>query len=311
MIPVIYIHRGKTEYLIQVIQQAVKVCGSHNVFLLGDESNRDCCEKWFSFSDYVKDEYQRLEQAYVHYSYTGEEYERFCLQRYFIMLGFMENRGWSEAYLCDSDLLIYEDLSKLPMQKYDTAFSVCEYPVYYGECASPHCSYWKRDYLEDFTKFLVDIYEHQIQLVDKIYHYHCNHDVLWVSAICDMVWLTGWKQQKVQQGMKFLNMNEECMMAGENVVWDHNLSVSDNAYSNEYCYRRSLHMKKVFFRKEKPYFFKQGGKNVRTLTLHCQGGKKKYILLLTRCSNCYLKYLLTNIIDVCKRRIFQREIKKG
>ena len=306
MIPIVFIHRGYADYLVQVIQQAVRTCGAANVYLLGDEANRDCCENWFAIEDFVSEDCLRLEKAYVHYSYTGEQYERFCLQRYFILSGFMEYHGWSEAYLCDSDLLIFEALASQPMDQYDAAFSVCEYPVYFGECASPHCSYWKREHLEDFTGYLLDIYEHRRELIETIYQYHGDHDVLWVSAICDMVWLTGWKQQKVKQGMRFLNMNEPIEMNGEKVVWDHNLSVSDNAHMGEYAYRRSLHMKKVSFQIHKPYFFLQSGGKVRALTLHCQGGKKKYVTLLASCSNCYPRYLWTNIVDVMRKRVFHR-----
>ena len=306
MIPIVYIHRGYADYLVSVIQQAVQACDEENVYLLGDEANADCCRNWFPIADYVSENCLRLEKEYVHYSYTEEQYERFCLQRYFLLLRFMEYHGWRDAYLCDSDLLIYEDLSNLSMGQYDAAFSVCEYPVYFGECASPHCSYWKRESLENFTGYILDIYENRRDLIETIYQYHCEHKVLWVSAICDMVWLTGWKQQKVKQGMRFLNMNEPIEMNGESVVWDHNLSVSDNARMGEYAYRRTLHMKKVTFRGESPYLTRSDGKLIRALTLHCQGGKKKYIKLLTDCSNCYLYYLYVNLIDVIKKRILHR-----
>lgn len=302
MIPIVYIHKGGAGYVQDVVHQAEKICGAPGVFLIGDEFNQSFCRNWFSMYEYPSELYDQLLKVYVHKSYTREEYEKFCFQRYYLLYEFMKQKGMKEAYLCDSDLLIYEDLTSLPMASYDAAFSCCKYPVYYGECASPHCSYWKLEQLYDFLLFVIDIYTNHMELVHKVYQYHFDHKVLWVSAICDMVWLTAWKQEKVRQGLRFLNMNEGMQLGQERVVWEHNLSVSDNAVRHEYRYQRSLHKKKVRFTQKKPYLILINGRKVRTLTLHCQGGKKKYIGLLTKCSNLYPAYLLVNLKDVVSRR---------
>ena len=51
MIPIVFIHRGYADYLVQVIQQAVRTCGAANVYLLGDEAiawlNEHCWEYGF------------------------------------------------------------------------------------------------------------------------------------------------------------------------------------------------------------------------------------------------------------------------
>ena len=56
---------------------------------------------------------RRLEEVYVHYSPNPIDFELFCIQRWFAVLGLMERLNVEQAWVLDSDVLVYSELCQL------------------------------------------------------------------------------------------------------------------------------------------------------------------------------------------------------
>lgn len=92
--------------------------------------------------------------------------------------------------LCDSDVLLFENLDEYFKDK-NIAFShTCSEPD--GWAVSPHCDLWTMRDMESFTEFLIKFYAHNKQiLVDCFEKYKVNHNK---GEICDMTLLYLWLQ---------------------------------------------------------------------------------------------------------------------
>lgn len=289
--PVIFFHKGADDYVYDVLDHAGKVCGHRNIVLLGDESNRGYTSNWYSFDDYCKGEAEEFAQIYNHISETSYEFELTCFQRHFALYAFMQEKGIEECFLCDSDVLIYENLSELPLDDIDFGCSSANYSVCLGECASPHCTYWSSTRLRQFLDFVIHVYKARTDWLMDVSKK--QKEELADGNITDMILLTAWRKIVDDYDANFRYRNFDRIEDGH--VFDHRLSSPDNLVTNEYRFSKMLGIKLVRFIKKQPYLYTQDKTPIKACTLHCQDCKH-YVRLLSRRKNGRAAYVLSRML---------------
>ncbi|EDX78816.1 hypothetical protein MC7420_7469 [Coleofasciculus chthonoplastes PCC 7420] len=111
-IPIIFIHYGNSNCLFQSIWQAKQSNPDSPIILLGDQANIHY--HWLLGIDHYlikayTDNSRYSLKHYVHLSTNGELFERFCIERWFILYRFLQQRpDIPRCVYLDSDVLIYD-----------------------------------------------------------------------------------------------------------------------------------------------------------------------------------------------------------
>ena len=186
--PVIIFHLGNQPYLRLAITQAKK--WGNEVILIGDDPD--------SGATFVKSEsmdqtpaLRSFHESYRHLSPNNEPFERICIARWFYIAEVMKREQIGRAFVCDSDVLIYENLSKL----IDENFT--EKPVYmtstdtkYGVTAGQ--SIWTLEAIEHFTAWILRFYESQDWAALRQRWARYDADAKLSGGISDMLLLGLW-----------------------------------------------------------------------------------------------------------------------
>ncbi len=292
--PVIFFHKGNDRYVYDVLRHAERTCGHKNVILLGDESNRAYSSNWFSFDEYCTEEATAFASVYNHISEEPYDFELTCFQRHFALYAFMEAQKINECFLCDSDVLLYDNLSEMELGDIDFGCSNANYAVCLGECASPHCTYWTLPRLRQFLDFVMHVYRSNTAWLAEVSKRQKESSEEAAGNVTDMLLLTAWRKIVDDYDPKFRYRNFDRIE--DSKVFDHGLSSADNLVTAEYRYRSVLKIKQVRFRKKQPFLtLAQTKEPVKASILHCQNCKE-YIPLLSKCSNVLPLYWLTRVL---------------
>lgn len=192
VIPLIFVHTGYQKHLEIVIPQAERC--NDQVYLLGDDSNKNVAAQWFHIDKYIDDRYEIFKSKFINMSSNTAEFELNCFKRYFVCYQFAKIQGIDRFCMMDSDCLVYENLSNLGLQEYDAGASIPEDQSNMNWTASPHCSLWSMDALNDFLNYLLTAYdEENIEPLLKKWNYHQESSV--PGGICDMTLLYLWMKK--------------------------------------------------------------------------------------------------------------------
>ena len=172
------------------------------------------------------------------------EFELICFKRYFILKKIMEEIKEENAIMLDSDILTYINFSNCDFTKYYCGLSINMKQNDYRWSVSPHCSFWSMEAINDFTKYCIDTYSNNIEILNNKYNYHKERSIK--GGICDMTLLYLWSKNKKNIFNICVNRNNE--------TFDHCLSSSENYFKNEYQLNRILGIKKVIIIREKNTF---------------------------------------------------------
>ncbi len=149
----IYIHKGYSWYVPLAIQNGKTFCRGE-VHYLGDTYGcmiASCFgAKTGKISDYEIFARQ-FATFYRHYSTLGQEFELFCIQRWFILRDYMKSQGIKQAVYLDTDILVCESLDPFieKFKGYGMTFSGY----------SAHLNFildWS--ILDDFCRFVTELY---------------------------------------------------------------------------------------------------------------------------------------------------------
>lgn len=175
MRPLIFIHEGNQSYLKTAIRCAID--WHNDVILIGDKSNEAYCDNWVDANQLNLCEFEKFSKIYKHMSRNPYWFELICFKRYFMLYEYVKQNGLNEFILCDSDLLVFGDLSKFNYGRYEAAFSYCEDQSNYRWAASPHCSFWTVNALRKFIDFVIETYKNNIATLQKKWSYHLHNNV--------------------------------------------------------------------------------------------------------------------------------------
>ena len=190
--PVIIFHVGNQPYLRLAITQARR--WGNRVILIGDDRDTDA---QFVSSESMDEmpSLKEFRQSYRHLSPNNVPFERICIARWFYIAEVMKREQIGRAFVCDSDVMIYENLSKL----IDEQFT--EQPVYmtstntkYGLTAGQ--SIWSLEAIEDFTTWILRFYKSQSwESLQKQWDRYDNKSKL-SGGISDMLLLALWMNER-------------------------------------------------------------------------------------------------------------------
>lgn len=254
-IPVVLIHRGKSERypLATVITQARKF--DNDIVLIGDEANgaTERLDDYFSVaSDFAT--------HYAHLSTNHVEFERFCIQRWFVLREWMVKREVDDCLYIDSDVLLFcnagDEFGRWG-SGYDFTLSLS---------TSPASSYFSRDGLYEFCNWAYKVYSERGAIFEefqRVFNEMRRQNL--PGGICDMTLL------KFYRALIGAERIGEMTRVFGNSSWDHALPSGDG-----YFVRDGL--KAIEFFNGFPYGQRlSDGAPIQFLCLHCQGGAKNKI----------------------------------
>ncbi len=254
-LPIVVIHKSKSDYLSYCLLQARRSNPNSRLILIGDGQN-DCD----AISDHHKlTDYQRganwLASVYEHLSLSPYDFELFCIQRWFILEEFMVANGISSVFHQDTDVMLYGNVSA-EQQK----FTHCGL-AYAG--ASGHSVFINSlDALHEFCAFIMQHYTNPSLLnglrgiFENYKKYHSS------GGISDMMFFHQYRRDHPEDVGNLFCVN------------DH--ATYDDNFNHAEGYESFCGKKRIYFRDDKVFCRQSAtGQFILFNTLHFQGASKK------------------------------------
>ena len=247
---IFYTHAGAQEYLKTSLEFSKKNLKNCDFILLGDESNKDFCEKWESMENLKSDMSERFRKNYKHMSTNMKNYEFFCFIRWFYILEYMKRHNIKRACYMDSDIL-FINVPEFVLQK-----------DYYYTGASGGLSFFTYDVLKELCEYILEHYENKDKLKKLEQQYSDYRKNNLFGGICDMTLISRFG---------YLNGYEDALGIRNMSTFDHHINAMDG-----FVFNRGA---KAVFYKDGDYYFKnnQSGLYIKCNTLHFQGDAKEYM----------------------------------
>lgn len=224
MIPVIYIHFGDVpKHLERSLTQSLKY--NTLVYLITDSDITLSGITVFNIKQYLNN-VSVFESLYQHFSTNAENFEKICIKRWIILNNFLNEQNIDVCYYSDSDVMLYADVTKIydNYRLFDACYTMPEIQEPYRWTASACCSYWKKETLDKFTQFILNIYSSNgISQLKEKWNYHLKNSIS--GGVCDMTLLYLFSKE-----INFYSLSKE----KEGVAFDQNNLDNENYFKNEY-----------------------------------------------------------------------------
>lgn len=266
MIPIIFTHKGNQDYVKVAIKQASQ--WNERVILLGDTSNMDWDVEHYQIVAFWDGDAERAADYYVHMCSNPHDFELYNVQEFFILREFMRQRELTKIFACDSDVMIYADLTEEERKfgDYLAIYSIPEEQWDYRWSASAHSVYWTFGGLCSFCEFIEKTYTTEAGLAKLREKWQWHQDSGTGGGICDMTLLYLFYLENA-------HLIHDICQVRDGVTFDHNIRVGENAEPYEYV-MGSEESKLVFWVRDRPFGERVNGQHVRFATLHFQNGAK-------------------------------------
>lgn len=280
---IIIVHRGNQKYLNICINTAKKY--GNDVVIIGDKSNSGY-SSWCDSDSLKTERLEHFSRVYKHMSPNRFNFEKICFERYYLIWEYMRKNKISDCIMMDSDVLVYTDINNLDFSDYEFAVS---YEKKY-ECASPHFSYWTYDAIDDFTRFIIDIYEKECEILEEKWNRHVTQKI--PGGICDMTLLYHYVNRT---NKKYLNIESQDSLRHFNGMIDNQL---DEDYYGEIQMKKDekYGIRVVSNRDSGLYYTAIDGTDYKILTIHAQGVSKQYMHSLARCHTDSLSMFISKTL---------------
>jgi hypothetical protein len=201
-VTIVFIHEGNSWYLFYTLWQAKQTNPKSKIILLGDQDNK--YYQWLldidhysiqSYSSYAKTSLKN----YRHLSTNGEDFEKFCIARWFVLCEFLRQHPEipSCVYL-DSDVLVYDSLEKPSKELANFGMTMASY--------SAHTNFINDlSFLEEFCNFIYRHYEesHLVHWLEM--HYQEFVSQVGSGGISDMTFLHKFRSENPDRMGTILN----------------------------------------------------------------------------------------------------------
>ena len=222
-IPVLFVgkyqhEKGELPYLSNALVQAKK--SGNELILLGQ--SHDLADQCYPLENYETSALE-FDKVYQHMTFNAFGREIMAFRRWFIVRDFMKKEGIRKLFLCENDVLLYANISTL-LADYDKS-ALCT-PIDQAEldwCSSGHCALWFYDDVDYLCDLSLQYYNDKLDVLKKKWQYHQDHKL--AGGICDMTLLYFLTKERELENLNVVK---------NGCVFDHNISVSDNAYKGEY-----------------------------------------------------------------------------
>lgn len=266
-IPVIFIHKGFPAYLKKTVACARE--NQNRVIVLGNDENRKIqTDKWLAMSEFPSTYFKTFKKNYIHRSSNPVWFELVCFERYFILLSFLKKQNIKECFMLDSDVLLFDKITALPVDFIDAGGCSETFTV------NPCILYWTVSALEDFVLFCVEQYQNRDKWLALNRRYagmvkEENHAEL---NLCDMVLLKLWTESTACRWKNFFDESAAYIIDG-----NLNAAKCSETSAAVYKIKKELSIKKYTFMDQVPFITDTNGKKSRVLAVHCQGTAKTFI----------------------------------
>lgn len=274
-IPIIIFHLGDQEYVKLCLQQALRF-NKTVVFITDKDTFKSLPITLIHISRYSK-YLKPLQKLYKHFSTNPYTLEFLCVYRWFVVYEYMKDAKIDRAFLCDSDILVYEnitDINNRVLYSYD--FMLCSSP---SKSLSGHAMIWNLSYLETFIQYIIWFYNTQIPNIET---WHKTYKE--AGGVCDMTILYYFTHKdKIDKfiglrlpGYPMIDHDLTSIFEGD-LTFDHHMAVIGNhPYPEQYEKDERTGNKKIRFVHGKPVCFNTRlGKDIRFVLLHFQGQNKR------------------------------------
>lgn len=282
-LPVIICHRGSQDYVRIVLETALRF---HNtVYFLGDDTNAHFpCTEFYPYQAFQSD---CIDKCYRHYSPNNAAFEKVCMERWFVIHTFMQLKRLRFAFVCDSDVLLFTNLSALPKSRIENSSvhistTTTKYSVTAGQ------SIWSQQGLRQFTDFILQFYQStDWSVVDRCWD---NYKHKLTGGISDMYLLYCFVTGTTFKDHQFNSMPCSTSLMHCDLsqifldsVFDNSIDLNSDGFGMyEFeCQKHSFshvnmgdQMKRVFWKRGLPYGRIQSQTLVRFLSLHFHGCKE-------------------------------------
>lgn len=179
---IVVVHRSASPYLEVCLQQARRCNPGVPIVLAGDASNAAMAVDRFVAIDGLprSREQERFLQDYRHHSPSQSlEWERFCIERWFVLLAVMHHEGLEQALALDSDVLLFCDARQEARRCSRHAVALSHWD---DERALPHCTFiLDRGALEEFCRHVSRTYASEGLLAELKRRNSKRHGRHWIS----------------------------------------------------------------------------------------------------------------------------------
>lgn len=269
----IFVHTGFPSYLLCSLHQAHFASPALRIILISDRNPNLHYVEWIDL-DTLSGSWQEMARAYVHLSTNGEPFERFCFYRWFAVRELMLRLGLNRVLHLDSDMLLYFDPIREPLELGDAELAIGSTSSYSG-----HFAWITSPSAIDFVcETMLHLFRNATTLKELEKHFERQgpHG----GGVCDMYAL-GWIAWNHAMPIHELNQ-----IRAES-VFDQSISDPEIAGGVE-KWRMIDGRKTVEWEKNMPFFRTIEGDLVRALTIHFQGSFKD--LLFSHMQNRTIKF---------------------
>lgn len=276
-IPIIIFHLGNQEYVNLCLKQLEKY--DNNVILLNDnpsnfnELKNNTCNI-VNYRDYYMNA-NNFTKLYKHFSSNSHILEFICIIRWMCVYEYMKSKNIKRAFICDSDVLIYENITSIN-DKYlkNNDYMLCSSS---SKNLTGSQTIWNFEKLEEFVNFIFKFYSTENLI--KIEKWWKNYKE--PGGICDMTLLYYFANNSLDfVGLRlpdFPYFNKDLTQIFNNeITFDSHLATYGNhMYPEEYEINESNKNKNIKFINNKPYCYnKRLEKDIKFILLHFQGRNK-------------------------------------
>lgn len=278
LLPIIIFHIGNQEYVKLCLMQIKKY--GNSVILLNDnplhfrDIQDDKCSI-VNYRDYFINA-NKFTPLYKHYSTNSARLELLCIIRWMCVYEYMKAHHIERAFICDSDILIYDNITKIDelyLHYYD--FMLCSSS---SKNVTGGQSMWNFKKLEEFIHFIFEFYNEES--LKKIDHWWRTYKE--PGGICDMTLLYYFANSSLDFiGLRlpeypYFNQDLTQIFNNEFTFDLHLATYGNHIYPDEYEVHTQTKNKNIKFINNKPYCYnKRLEKNIRFVLLHFQGRNKR------------------------------------
>jgi len=159
-LPIIVVHSGPAEYLTVCLEQAMRQNPDSPVILLGNESNSGfpCMEHWSVQDSRLGADLERFRSSFQHFGDPRREtFERFCIERWFLVRNLCRLKGWTRCLHLDSDVLLFCNAEEEAKRFQNYAMTFARWDSVRNLV---HCNFIQNlAALEDFCQYVLQVYE--------------------------------------------------------------------------------------------------------------------------------------------------------
>lgn len=278
-IPVIIFHLGKQPYVKQCLHSGIKY--GNEMVIINETSNmfpdlNVTCVPMAKYTEKVSE----FNGLFKNFSTNPEKFEALCVIRWIIVHEYMVKHNIERAFLCDSDVLLYDNITEFDnkhLKQYDYALcSTHTNNVTGGQ------SIWNRDVLGKFVDFIFEFYKTQKHAMENWYKTYKQD-----GGICDMTLLYYFcHNEKKFQGLRLPNLpyftKDMTQVFNNEVTCDlHIASPGNQLHPDDYTmikFPNGHSIKKLEFKNGQPYCLnKRLNKRIRFILIHFTGINKQFI----------------------------------